>query len=144
MNFGEKLYRLRVERGVYQKQLAVYLHVSVGTISNYENGIHFPDLKTLCKLANFFHVSADYLLDRTEYISPIDDLNRELVDHYTASDIMNIIIELTPESRQDLVKYLTMLSLCDGAELPSLSMAKQKSSAQVSPPSETKAECPPE
>lgn len=47
MNFGEKLYRLRVERGIYQKQLAAYLHVSVGTISNYENGIHSPDLKTL-------------------------------------------------------------------------------------------------
>ncbi|MDE5950384.1 MAG: helix-turn-helix domain-containing protein, partial [Acetatifactor sp.] len=124
MDFGEKLYRLRVERGIYQKQLAVYLHVSVGTISNYENGIHYPDLKTLCKLANFFHVSADYLLDRTEYISPIDDLNRELIDNYTASDIMNIIIELTPEGRQDLVKYLTMLSLCDGTDLPSLSMAK--------------------
>ena len=144
MDFGEKLYRLRVERGIYQKQLAVYLHVSVGTISNYENGIHYPDLKTLCKLANFFHVSADYLLDRTEYISPIDDLNRELIDNYTASDIMNIIIELTPEGRQDLVKYLTMLSLCDGTDLPSLSMAKHKSSAQVSPLSEAKAECPPE
>ena len=144
MDFGEKLYRLRVERGIYQKQLAVYLHVSVGTISNYENGIHFPDLKTLCKLANFFHVSADYLLDRTEYISPIDDLNREVIDHYTARDIMNIIIELTPESRQDLVKYLSMLSLCDGAELPSLSTAKQKSSAQVSPLSETQTEYPSE
>lgn len=144
MDFGEKLYRLRVERGIYQKQLAVFLHVSVGTISNYENGIHFPDLKTLCKLANFFHVSADYLLDRTEYISPIDDLNQELIDHYTASDIMNIIIELTPESRQDLVKYLTMLSLCDGAELPSLSRAKSKPSAQVPPPSEDMEECPPE
>lgn len=126
MDFGEKLYRLRVERGIYQKQLAAYLHVSVGTISNYENGIHSPDLKTLCKLANYFHVSADYLLDRTEYISPIDDLDRELVNHYTTSDIMNIIIDLTPEGRQDLVKYLTMLTLCDGAELPALSNAKPK------------------
>ncbi len=121
MDFGEKLYRLRIERGIYQKQLAVYLHVSVGTISNYENGIHSPDLKTLSKLASYFRVSADYLLDRTDYISPIDDLNRELIDQYTAADIMNIILKLSPEGRQDLVKYLTMLSLCDGADLPSLS-----------------------
>ncbi len=120
MDFGEKLYRLRVERGIYQKQLAVYLHVSIGTISNYENGIHSPDLKTLCKLANYFHVSADYLLDRTQYIAPIDSLNRELVDRYTASDIMNSIIELTPDSQQDLVKYLTMLSMCDKKERPAL------------------------
>ena len=120
MDFGEKLYRLRVERGIYQKQLAVYLHVSVGTISNYENGVHYPDLRTLCRLANFFQVSADYLLDRTQYVSPIDDLNRELVDRYTASDIISIIIELTQESRQDLIKYLTMLSMCDKAERPAL------------------------
>lgn len=121
MDFGEKLYRLRIERGIYQKQLAVYLHVSVGTISNYENGIHSPDLKTLSKLASYFRVSADYLLDRTDYISPIDDLNQELIDKYTAADIMNTILKLSPEGRQDLVKYLTMLSLCDGADLPSLS-----------------------
>ncbi len=121
MDFGEKLYRLRIERGIYQKQLAVYLHVSVGTISNYENGIHSPDLKTLSKLASYFHVSADYLLDRTDYISPIDDLTRELIDHYTAGDIMNAILELSPEGRHDLVKYLAMLSVCDGVDLPSLS-----------------------
>lgn len=126
MDFGEKLYRLRVERGIYQKQLAAYLHVSVGTISNYENGIHSPDLKTLCKLANYFHVSADYLLDRTEYVSPIDDLDQELVNHYTASDIVNLIIELTPEGRQDMVKYLTMLSMYDSADLPALSNTRRK------------------
>lgn len=126
MDFGEKLYRLRVERGIYQKQLAAYLHVSVGTISNYENGIHSPDLKTLCKLANYFHVSADYLLDRTEYVSPIDALDQELVNHYTANDIVNLIIELTPEGRKDMVKYLTMLSMYDGADLPALSSVKRK------------------
>jgi len=124
MDFGEKLYRLRVERGIYQKQLAVYLHVSVGTISNYENGIHSPDLKTLSKLASYFQVSADYLLDRTDYISPVNDLDRELIDQYTAGDIMNAILELSPESRQDLVKYLTMLSACDGASLPPLSVTE--------------------
>lgn len=133
MDFGEKLYRLRIERGIYQKQLAVYLHVSVGTISNYENGIHSPDLKTLSKLASYFHVSADYLLDRTDYISPIDDLNRELIDKYTAADIMNIILKLSPQGRQDLIKYLTMLSLCDGTELPSLSALEHGAFVFASP-----------
>lgn len=121
MDFGEKLYRLRVSRGIYQKQLAVYLHVSVGTISNYENGIHSPDLKTLSKLASYFHVSADYLLNRTDYISPVDALEQDLIDQYTAGDIMNAILELSSEGRRDLVKYLAMLSACDGASLPSLS-----------------------
>lgn len=66
MNFGEKLFKLRTERGIYQKELAEYLEVSIGTISNYENGVHYPDLATLCKFAEYFHVSTDYLLDLTE------------------------------------------------------------------------------
>ncbi|MCM1117863.1 MAG: helix-turn-helix domain-containing protein [bacterium] len=140
MEFGEKLYRLRIERGIYQKQLAAYLHVSVGTISNYENGVHSPDLKTLCKLANYFHVSVDYLLDRTEYIQPIEDLNHELIDQYTTSSIMNAIVELSPESRQDLAKYLAMLSVCDTMELPSLSSSEQNTPSFIPPEPEPTSE----
>lgn len=113
MDFGERLYRLRVERGVYQKELAVYLNVSVGTISNYENSIHCPDLNALCKLAEYFHVSVDYLLGCTEYDAPIDDLNQKLINHYSVGNAMNAIIELSHESRLDLMKYLTMLKLYD-------------------------------
>ena len=113
MEFGEKLYRLRIARGVYQKQLAAYLHVSVGTVSNYENGIHFPDLRTLCKIADFFQVSVDYLLDHTEYIAPIEELNQSFIDQYICSDIMNAILELSPDGRADMVKFLKMRKLYD-------------------------------
>ena len=133
MEFGEKLYRLRVERGIYQKQLASYLHVTVGTISNYENGVHSPYLKTLCKLASYFHVSTDYLLDRTEYLSPIEDLNRQLGDQYTAGTVLNVIIELSQESRQDLLKYLTMLAVSDKNGLPPLSALRHDTSNFIPP-----------
>ncbi len=133
MDFGEKLYRLRVERGVYQKQLASYLHVSVGTISNYENGVHSPDLKTLCKLAKYFHVSVDYMLDRTEYLFPIEDLNLRLVDQYTTGNVLNAIIELSPESRQDLIKYLAMLTASDKNGLPTLTAIRRSPSNFIPP-----------
>ena len=132
MDFGEKLYCLRIERGIYQKQLAAYLHVSGGTISNYENGVHSPDLKTLCKLANYFHVSADYLLDRTEYIPPIEDLSHPLTEQYSIGSVMDTIIELSPERRQDLAQYLTMLAACDEIELPLL-LSPEDSVSDVNP-----------
>lgn len=113
MKFSEKLYRLRMENGIYQKQLAAYLHVSTGTISNYENGIHSPDLKTLSDIAKFFHVSVDYLLDRTEYAGAIDDLNKELTDSYTAAGMIEAISNLSHEHSQDLVQYLNMLKQYD-------------------------------
>ena len=56
--FGEILASLREERGIYQKELAAILKVSVGTISNYENNIHFPDQEALIQLAEYFDVTS--------------------------------------------------------------------------------------
>lgn len=61
MNLGEKLCRLRTERGIYLKELAAELHLSISAVSSYENGVHSPDIKTLEKFARFYNVSADYL-----------------------------------------------------------------------------------
>lgn len=69
--FGEILADLRQDRRLTQRFLAEVLHVSVGTISNYENGVHLPDLEKLVEIANYFDVTTDYLLGRTPYnISP--------------------------------------------------------------------------
>ena len=64
MKIGAAISDLRKERNISQKELAAYLHVSIGTISNYENGVRYPDLEKVCKLADFFDVSVDYLLGR--------------------------------------------------------------------------------
>ena len=70
-SFGEMLAELRKDRGMTQKDLAERLHVSVGTISNYENGAHMPDLEKLTELADLFKVTTDYLLGRAVYnVSP--------------------------------------------------------------------------
>ena len=63
---GQRLSQLRKERELGQKELAALLNMSIGTISNYENNVHAPDLATLCKLADFFQVTTDYLLGRTD------------------------------------------------------------------------------
>lgn len=53
---------LREEKGVYQKDLAELLGVSVPAINYYENEKRAIDTKTAEKLADFFDVSIDYLL----------------------------------------------------------------------------------
>ena len=62
--FGELLAELRQGKGLTQKQLGKVLSVSTGTISNYENGVHYPDLEKLVALADYFQVSTDYSLGR--------------------------------------------------------------------------------
>lgn len=66
VEIGELVAELRQDRGITQKQLGKILSVSTGTISNYENGVHYPDLEKLVQLADFFQVSTDYLLGRRE------------------------------------------------------------------------------
>lgn len=118
MNFGDTLFQLRTERGIYQKQLAEYLTVSIGTISNYENGVHCPDLNTLCRIAEYFNVSADYLLGLTNNPMPIDSLNTKLSDEDTVGSVLNAILELSQSSRQKLAQYLSMVKICE--EMPGM------------------------
>ena len=66
MSLGEKLAFLRQERGYAQKEIAPFLNLSISTISNYENGVHSPDLATLCRFADFYGVTTDYLLGRED------------------------------------------------------------------------------
>lgn len=113
MNFGERLFQLRTERGIYQKQLAEYLSVSIGTISNYENSVHYPDLETLCKFAEYFRVTTDYLLDLTDNAVPIDSLNVEMSGGYTVGTALNTILELSGPGRKQLTRYLNMIKACD-------------------------------
>lgn len=71
--FSERLRRLRMEKGITQKELADRLHISRSTIAGYESLGKEPDGEKLCALADFFGVSVDYLLgvtDSRELTSP--------------------------------------------------------------------------
>jgi repressor LexA len=57
---------LRAEKGISQNELAKALGLTQQAISAYENGLREPDLETLQKIADFFDVSLDYLLGRTD------------------------------------------------------------------------------
>ena len=60
------LKELRKSRKLLQKDLARYLQVAESTYSYWEQGKFEPDTETLKKLADYFNVSVDYLLGRTE------------------------------------------------------------------------------
>lgn len=109
MKFNETLKALRLERGILQKELAQALHLSISTLSNYETGVHQPDLTTLCRLADFYQVSVDYLLGRTECRQDISILNQPLSGCFTLTDFLKLIRQLMPKERQALVLLLERL-----------------------------------
>ncbi len=64
-NFNERLIELRTEKGISQKTAAIDLGVSQALLSHYEKGIREYSLSFLCKAAEYYGVSADYILKRT-------------------------------------------------------------------------------
>ena len=61
-SLGERIKSLRQEKGVGQNQLAKELNFSNASISYWETGKQIPSAEVIFKLANYFGVSADYLL----------------------------------------------------------------------------------
>jgi transcriptional regulator with XRE-family HTH domain len=64
--FKERLAHLREERNLKQKEFAEAINIHNRNINRYELGLREPDFDTLIKIADFFNVSTDYLLGRTE------------------------------------------------------------------------------
>jgi transcriptional regulator with XRE-family HTH domain len=64
--FPARLRRMRKRRGLEQKDLAKRCYVHVNMIFRYESGMSTPSTDVLCKLADVFDVSVDYLLCRTD------------------------------------------------------------------------------
>ncbi|MBQ8324283.1 MAG: helix-turn-helix transcriptional regulator [Clostridia bacterium] len=61
-----RLKQLRTERGISQVRLAMELSVSQHTVSRYETGEREADYAMLIRIADYFDVSVDYLLGRTD------------------------------------------------------------------------------
>ena len=59
-----RLKELRKQRNENQTAIANYLQLTQRAISSYEQGKTEPDLKTIKKIADYFNVSLDYLLER--------------------------------------------------------------------------------
>ena len=103
---GFKLKRLRESKNMLQKELAKDLNIAPTTISGYELETREPDNETLKKIANYFNVSIDYLLDNENNIDRSEYELREKInftnflirkkylnknESFTDKDIDNII-----------------------------------------------------
>lgn len=61
-----RLKQLRKERNISQLKLALDLNMNQNSISRYENLEREADYETLIKFADYFHVSLDFLLGRSD------------------------------------------------------------------------------
>lgn len=109
--FGEILAELRQDRKMTQKDLAQAMFVTVGTISNYENGVHYPDVEKLISLADYFNVTTDYLLGRCKADVSPDVFDESIIGEKTMGQLVNDIRNLSRSRRQSLAIILDDMKL---------------------------------
>lgn len=82
---GEKLRGLRESKNLYQKDIGKVLNISPSTVGMYEQGRREPDNNTLKKIANYFEVTTDYLLDNQKELSKTE---KELMEKEALKNIL--------------------------------------------------------
>ncbi|MDE5754815.1 MAG: helix-turn-helix transcriptional regulator [Oscillospiraceae bacterium] len=102
METKEILKQLRKERGYSAKEVSDGCDMSLGVYKKYESGERGVGTPALCKLADFFGVTTDYLLGREKLPDPLDLLNLNPQD----KAIVQTYISLNPAKRTELVKIL--------------------------------------
>lgn len=66
MIFASRLKQLRSDKHISQRDFSKIVGVTQQAIGKWEVGKSTPDYNTLCHLAQYFHVTTDYLLGRTD------------------------------------------------------------------------------
>lgn len=104
MGFSKRLKLLRKNADVTQDELAQYLQVSRSTIAGYETKNRQPDYDKLYMIAQFFHVSTDYLISGSDIrpveVSTVDSsMNERMLKYH----LRTIYATLSLKSKQDLL-----------------------------------------
>lgn len=124
MTFHERIRQLRLDGGYMQKDVAEKLKIPKTTYNNYETGFREPDFDTVLKIADFFNVSIDYLLGKSNeknFISKNTNLKEEL-SKATITLLEDIEdMHLTPDQARIVLK-----NAIESMKISKIQMDKQK------------------
>ena len=90
MKFSDKLRMLIEERNLTQKQIAQDLNIAPSTMGGYVQGMSQPDFETLKRLAEYFDVSSDYLLDIPE----------QKTNNFLENELLRVFRSMNNEARR--------------------------------------------
>lgn len=101
----------REKQGLTQQECADLFDVKLRAWQTYEQGVSEPKFEVLCKIADVFGVTTDYLLGREPATDPFADLN---LNKESKEDVINKYMSLPPNIRACLMDVL--LQLADAAK----------------------------
>lgn len=98
-----KIKELRIEKGLYQKDLAEALNTTITTICDYERGRTQPSVEGLIKLANVLEVTTDELIGRANNLGNVV-INGERLTTEEA-ELVRIYRNLGNDNKEQLVTF---------------------------------------
>lgn len=101
ISFGKALKHLRNCKGLSQRELSKALNIAPSTLAMYELNKREPDYKTLNKIADYFQVSTDYLLGRSNDPNPLDKITEES-SNYNFEDLP----DEAKKTLEDFINYI--------------------------------------
>ena len=111
--FHEIFSELRKDRHLTQKTLAEKMNVTGGTVSNYETGRHQPDPAALKWFADFFGVTVDYLLGRTEYMTSIEVFDETVSGQHTVGSLVERITSMSEKNKELACEMIDAIYISD-------------------------------
>ncbi|MGN0961902.1 MAG: helix-turn-helix domain-containing protein [Christensenellales bacterium] len=87
-----RLKELRKQKGLTQEELGNILHVNKMTYNGYENENRQPSIETLCKIADYYGVTLDYLVNRnfTYDVGFVSDEQKDILRLLHQLDVQNL------------------------------------------------------
>ena len=105
---NETLYGLRVDKDVKQYVIAELLGMSQQQYSRYETGETELPLRALYILADYYGVSADYLMGRKKWTDNVPGLDKKVTEKYSAREVIDDILSLDATGRAAVVEYISL------------------------------------
>ena len=85
--FYDRLKKLRQQEKYTQKEIANFLNITQPAYQQFESGKKKINIETMQKLADFYNVSTDYLLGKTDIPDPDSDIDLDsAIDNSVAYD----------------------------------------------------------
>jgi transcriptional regulator with XRE-family HTH domain len=105
---NELIRDMREDRDVKQNVIADVLGMSQQQYSRYETGESELPLRAFFTLADYYNVSADYLMGRKEWSHGVPGLDKKVTGDYSAGEVMNDILALDAAGRAAVVEYIDL------------------------------------
>lgn len=108
--FGDRLRSLRIEKGLNQEELGKVFNMTKSRISQYETSKHEADDQTKKIFADYFKVSLDYLMGRSDIRNPesltLDDELQQLLSDPDTLVAFKDFHKLSDTDKQEIINFI--------------------------------------